>query len=81
MSTIMIRDLAQSRDLDRRAMCAVRGAGSLADLNVNVGVNVVELLNINVNALNNIGVIGASFPFNLKVSAKQWAAPKVVIPA
>jgi hypothetical protein len=77
MSTIMIRDLAQSRDLDRRSMCAVRG-GSLPvvvslpgivepriAVNVVTNTNVVQFLEIN--ALNH-AVIGTSFPFVLKVN-------------
>jgi hypothetical protein len=80
MSTIMIRDLAQSRDLDRRVMCAVRG-GSLPVVSppgivVEPRINVVTNMNTDVvqfqeiNVLNN-AVIGTSFPFVLKV--KQWA--------
>jgi hypothetical protein len=83
MSTIMIRDLAQSRNLDRRAMSAVRGGSWLSEhgpfANVNVGVyqNIAQVQNINV--LNNVGVIGTSFPFHLNVSPKQRAIADVVI--
>jgi hypothetical protein len=86
MSTIMIRDLAQSRDLDRRAMSTVRGgyfrfseSGPFANVNVGVNQNIIQVQNIEVNALNNVGVIGASFPFHLDVSPKQRAIASVVI--
>jgi hypothetical protein len=80
MSTIMIRDLAQSRELDRPAMSAVRGGSWLSEhgpfANVNVGVNqsIIEVQNIQF--LNNVGVIGA--PLHLNVSPKQWARTSVV---
>ena len=84
MSTIMIRDLAQSRELDRPAMSAVRGgqswlSGPFANVNVGVNQNIIQVQNIEVNALNNVGVIGASFPFHLDVSPKQRAIASVVI--
>ena len=86
MSTITIRDLAQSRELDRPAMSAVRGGqswlselrGPFANVNVGVNQNIVQVQNIEVNALNNVGVIGASFPFHLTVSPKQWATASAV---
>jgi hypothetical protein len=84
MSAIMIRDLAQSRELDRAAMSAVRGgqswlSGPFANVNVGVNQNIIQVQNIEVNALNNIGVIGASFPFHLDVSPKQRAIANIVI--
>ena len=84
MSAIMIRDLAQSRELDRTAMSAVRGgqswlSGPFANVNVGVNQNIIQVQNIEVNALNNIGVIGASFPFHLTVSPKQWASASAII--
>lgn len=88
MSSIMIRDLAQSKELDHEAMAAVRGGnswlqglGPVANVNVNVGVdqNIIQLQNVNVNALNNVGVIGAGFgPLNLAVNPKQIALAGVV---
>jgi len=88
MSSIMIRDLAQSKELDREAMSAVRGGnswlqglGPVANVNVNVGVDqsIIQLQNVNVNALNNVGVIGAGFgPLNLAVNPKQIALAGVV---
>jgi hypothetical protein len=87
MSTLTIRDLAHSSELDHAGMCAVRGgfspafSGPFANVNVNVGVNqeIVQLQNIEVNALNNIGVIGASIPFELKLDPKQLAIAKVAL--
>jgi hypothetical protein len=84
MSTIAIRDLDQTRELDHSAMSAVRGGvfglnGPFANVNVAVNQNIIQLQNIDVNALNNVGVIGASFPFHLDVSPKQRAIASVVV--
>jgi hypothetical protein len=85
MSTLTIRDLARSSELERAAMCAVRGGyftalrGPFANVNVDVNQNIVQLQNIEVNALNNIGVIGASFPFHLAVAPKQRAVASVAL--
>lgn len=81
MSNITIRDLEQSKDLDRETMLAVRGGnswlkslGPVANVNVDVNQNIAQLQNIEVNALNNVGVIGAGFgPLKLNVSPTQWA--------
>lgn len=83
MSTLMIHDLATSRDLDRKTMSAVRGGnnswlsglGPVANVNVDVNQNISQLQNVNVNALNNVGAIGAGFgPLKLDVSPTQWAS-------
>ncbi|WP_235548659.1 hypothetical protein [Noviherbaspirillum sp. Root189] len=65
MSSIAIHDLANSTELDQHAMSSVRGGNSwLAGLgpiaNVNVGItqNLNQLQNVDVNTLNNVGVIG-----------------------
>lgn len=87
MSTLTIRDLAHSSELDHAGMRAVRGgfspalSGPFANVNVNVDVNqeIVQLQNIEVNALNNIGVLGASFPLHLVVAPKQLAIAKVAL--
>ena len=92
MSTIMIRDLAQSRELDHRAMASVRGGytmrgdvGALSGLainvqpNINVNQNILQLQNIGVNVLNNNGVIGASLPFHLNLRPEQRAIANVVL--
>jgi len=84
MSSIAIHDLSHSRELDRHAMSDVRGgnsslpnAGSLANINVavNTNENIVQFQNVEVNALNNVGVIGAGFgPLRLNVSPAQYAS-------
>ena len=87
MSTIMIHDLTQKRELDRKAMSSVhggnswlKGLGPIANVNVDVNQNIAQLQNVEVNALNNVGAIGAGFgPFRLDVSPKQLADAKVVI--
>ena len=81
MSNIMIHDLPRSDELDRKAMSKVRGGnswlkglGPVANVNVDVNQNIAQLQNIEVNALNNVGVIGAGFgPLKLDVSPSQWA--------
>ena len=89
MSSLMIRDLSSTRELDRRAMSAVAGGtggnvpglpslaglGTLANINVSVNQNLIQTQNVNVAALNNIGVIGANFvPPNLNVSPSLWGS-------
>lgn len=89
MSSLMIRDLSRTRELDRRAMSAVAGGtgsgvpglpsvaglGGIANVNVSVNQNLSQIQTVNVAALNNIGVIGAGFvPLNLNVSPSLWAA-------
>ncbi len=88
MSSIMIRDLAESRELDRKTMSHVRGGsnswlsglGPVANVNVGVNQNISQLQNIGVNVLNNVGSIGAGFvPPDLTVSPQQWAAAHATI--
>ena len=84
MSSLVIRELAPGTALDRRAMTAVRGGssslgsgyGPIANINVSPTVtqNIEQIQVVNVNALNNIGYIGAGFgPLNLKVNPSQYA--------
>lgn len=82
MSSIVINDLARSQELDGAAMSTIRGgalgpvsAGPFANVNVNVDIDntVQQFQQINVAALNNIGVIGANLGFNLGVNAIQSA--------
>ncbi len=81
MSNIMIHDLPRSDELDDKAMSRVRGGnswlqglGPVANVNVDLKQNISQLQNIEVNALNNVGVIGAGFgPLKLDVSPSQWA--------
>ena len=85
MSNIIIHDLAKSQDLDRKAMSSVRGGnswlaglGPVANVNVGVNQNIAQFQNIEVNALNNVGVIGAGFgPLRLDINPSQWASPSV----
>ena len=84
MSSITIHDLSHSRELDRHTMSDVRGgnsalanAGSLANINVavNTNENIVQYQNVEVNALNNIGVLGANLgPIHLNVNPTQFAS-------
>lgn len=84
MSNIAIHDLASSKDLDGKAMSSVRGGnswlaglGPVANVNVDVNQNIAQFQNIEVNALNNVGVIGAGFgPLKLTVSPSQIAEAK-----
>jgi hypothetical protein len=90
MSSILIRDLSCTRALERRAMSAVSGGaagnswlaglGPVANVNVGVSQNITQMQFVNVEALNNIGVIGAGFVApNLNVSPKLWAGANAVV--
>ena len=82
MSSIAIHDLASSTDLDQHAMSSVRGGnawlaglGPIANVNVGITQNLNQLQNIDVNTLNNVGVIGAGFiPPNIAVNPSQWGS-------
>ncbi len=84
MSSITVRDLSQSRELDRRAMGEVRGGFSfLPDAHVNLTVNqqIAQLQDIDVNVLNNNGAIGAGFEGpTVNVNALQKAANNAYFP-
>ena len=89
MSSITISDLEHSRQLDGKAMSSITGGsgvpgaagnswlaglGPVANVNVGVNQNITQLQNVEVNALNKVGVIGAGLvPPNLTVSPSQWA--------
>jgi hypothetical protein len=88
MSSLMIHDLAQSKELDTKAMSAVRGGslGPVANLpfaNVNVNVDIDQTIQqfqqVQVSALNNVGVIGANFGFQLGVSPVQSVAAGITV--
>jgi hypothetical protein len=90
MSSIVIQDLARTRELDRRSMSAVRGgskglgAGSFGP-NVNVNLNldqrIGQVQDIKVNVLNNNGVIGPGFVGpDVTLSPLQWASNNAAIP-
>ncbi|QCP49914.1 hypothetical protein FAZ95_12450 [Trinickia violacea] len=88
MSSLVIHELAPGPDLDRKAMASIRGGvanlgpgspGGLGspNINVNVGVsqNINQVQNIEVAALNNIGVLGADLgPIRFNVSPSQTAS-------
>jgi len=84
MSNLKICDLAQRRDLDHHTMSSVQGGrswlselGPVANVNVAVNQNIAQLQEVQVNALNNVGVIGAGFgPLQLDVSPQQWASAR-----
>jgi hypothetical protein len=83
MSSLMIRDLAHTEELDSKAMSGVRGGLAsvpplpFANVNVNVDIDqtIAQFQQIEVNAFNNnnIGVIGADFGFKLDLKAAQIA--------
>jgi hypothetical protein len=81
MANIAIHDLAHAGELDHKAMAAVRGGnswlkglGPVANVNVDIDQNIVQLQNIDVSVLNNVGTIGANFTApHLNVSPAQWA--------
>lgn len=81
MSNLTIQDLPLSQDLDEKEMSQVRGGnswlkglGPIANVNIDVNQNISQMQNVEVNALNNVGVIGAGFgPLKLDVSPSQWA--------
>jgi hypothetical protein len=81
MSALQIQDLTENTELDRAAMSTVlggnswlRGLGPIAEVNVGISQNIAQVQNVDVNTLNNVGVIGAGFgPLGLNVSPSQWA--------
>ncbi|QGZ64705.1 hypothetical protein [Paraburkholderia acidisoli] len=88
MSSLVIRELAPATALDRGAMAAVRGgsggavyglgpgSGPIANIVVapHIEQNIDQVQVVSVNALNNIGYIGAGFgPLNLKIDPSQYA--------
>ena len=83
MSSILIQDLSHNHELDRHAMSDVRGGtgvpslgglGQFANVNVTVNQKIDQNQNVEVNALNNVGVIGAGFgPLRFNVSPSQVA--------
>ncbi len=82
MSSIVIRDLGLSRELDPRAMSSVRGGvGPSVNVNVNLDQKIGQFQDIQVNVLNNNGVIGAGFDSPaLHMSPMQWAMNSDVTP-
>jgi hypothetical protein len=85
MSSIMIRDLPRSAEMDSRALSAVRGGSAFGpDVNVNVALNqqIGQFQKIGVDVLNNNGAIGAGFigP-NFDLAAAQWTENQTAVPA
>jgi len=82
MSSIAIRDLAHSAELDKRCMSAVQGGQAFGpNVNVNVGVNqqIAQFQQIGINVLNNNGVIGAGFKApDIDLAAALWAENNAV---
>jgi len=88
MPLIAIADLEYNRQLDAKAMSAVRGGtnswlaglGPVANVNVNLIQNINQLQNVEVNALNNVGNIGSGFgPLKLDINPSQWANTNVLV--
>ncbi len=87
MSSIIVRDLALNQQLDSKSLATVRGGnswlqglGPVANVNVNVNQNIAQLQSINVNTLNNVGVIGSGFgPLSIDVNPSQWAATHAAV--
>ena len=80
MSSLKIQDLSKSMELDGKSMALVRGGaapvladfGKFANVNININQDIAQLQKVEVNALNNIGVIGSGFVApNLAVSPTQ----------
>jgi hypothetical protein len=84
MSSIAIRDLSRSIELDQHAMGAVRGGFSFGpDTKVNLNVNqqIFQVQDIDVSVLNNNGIIGAGFKGpDIDVDAMQKAENKAFFP-
>jgi hypothetical protein len=84
MPSIVIQDLARSRQLSTRAMAAVRGGtagGPHVEVNVNLDQKIGQFQKIGVNVLNNNGVIGAGFSGpQLELSPLQWAMNSAALP-
>jgi hypothetical protein len=62
MPSIIIRDLKRSTELDKHAMCAVRGGYAFpsdAHVNFNVSQQIFQVQQVGVNVMNNNGSIGA----------------------
>ena len=77
---LSIQDLPESTELDSQAMTAVTGGRSLealgpfANVNVNIDQDIAQFQQIEVNALNNIGVLGADLgPLSFNLSPHQKA--------
>jgi hypothetical protein len=84
MSTIMIRNLSHSTELDRKAMSTVRGGTALGSPNINVYVpiNLSQTNNMaqTTNVLNN-SVVGYGADLSgLTVNPSQWGMNVAMLP-
>ncbi len=86
MAQLTIRDLEHSAELDAQARSEVRGGGSwldglgpVANVDIDIEQNIIQLQKINVNALNDVGVIGPSFGgLRLNLKPEQRASTSVL---
>ncbi|GJG96487.1 hypothetical protein [Cupriavidus pauculus] len=83
MSSIIVRDLAVSKDLDQQSLRAIRGGadwlgkiaatGPLANVNVNINQSVQQLQQVNVAAFNNNKIVGVDLGnLALNIKPTQW---------
>ena len=81
MSSLIVRDLAASKDLDRKSLCAIRGgtdwfgkiaaAGPLVNININQSVQ--QLQQVNVAAFNDNKIVGVDLgKVALNIKPTQW---------
>ena len=88
MSSIVIQDLARTRELDKHSMSTIRGGtagsgsfGPNVNVNLNLDQRIGQVQDIKVNVLNNNGVIGPGFVApDVSLSPLQWAANNAAIP-
>lgn len=83
MSSIVIQDLASRQVLDKGALAKVRGGFAMPNVAVNVNLDqkIGQFQQIQVNVLNNNGVIGAGFTApSLALSPTQWGLNQAAIP-
>ena len=83
MSSVVIRDLAIRHTLAKGAMARVRGGFAMPNVNVNVNLDqkIGQFQKIEVNVLNNNGVIGAGFTApSLALAPEQWGLNQGAIP-
>jgi hypothetical protein len=88
MSSIVIEDLARTRELDRRSMSTIRGGaapganfGPNVNVNINLDQRIGQVQDIKLNVLNNNGVIGSGFTGpDVTLSPVQWATNNAAVP-
>lgn len=85
MSSLLIRDLEHSEVLGNKEMSTVRGGASWepkVNLNLNVDQKIVQVQDIDLNVLNNNGVIGAGFSGpKIDLNAQLLAMNNLKLPA